>query len=234
LGFWADEEDTIVAWTAEGEEEEGDDGIPDLFVPPPHLPPHPEGGIHLGAFLADSQNVHTAPAKMSTEHALAILMKRPLPHRDIGTSIEDYFTNTSKNIGFTLEQRNKIVTELAHDGLRVTAFGYHYADAFVRVWDKVLSLDTADVLRRLAEELYEGIGMCCQGKMTRLINALRGFDEELDDIPLVSQSELLQMTMACISALALSERGAAVAAAFLDYGVPETEQDAWRSAIMEA
>jgi len=197
-------------------------------------PVHPPGSIDLVAFFGDSQNVHTQPARESTEKALSILMKRSGFKGSVGDSVETHLTNTTKDIGFTLDQRTAIVGELASDGLRVSAFGQAYSDVFLRVWDKVLTVDTVDILRRLTEELYDGMGMCNQGKMTRLVNVLRGFDEELDECSSLTQGELLQMVMAAISKMPVEEREAAATKAFTDIGIEKAAQEGWLSAVMDA
>ena len=199
------------------------------------LAAHPDGSIDLVAFVKDSQNVHTAPARDSTSRALSIIMKRPgFTTSSLSDSIVTYFLNTTKAIGFTLTQRSQIMDELFADRLRISAFDYAYSEVFLRVWDKVLTIDTVDILQRLAEELHDGMGMCAQGKMTRLVNVLRGFDEELDEVPLISQGELLQIAMARISALPAEEREPAMTTAFTDLGVSATDQEVWRSAVLEA
>jgi hypothetical protein len=199
------------------------------------LAAHPAGSINLSSFVNDSQNVHTSPARDSTERALSILMKRPgFTLSDQNDSVTTHFLNTTKDIGFTFAQRSQIMDELVADGLRIIAFNYAYSDVFLRVWDKVMTVNTTDILRRLAEELYDGAGMCAQGKMTRLVNVLRGFDEELDEVPLISQGELLQTAMARISALPVEEREPAMTTAFTELGVSLGDQDVWRSAVMEA
>lgn len=196
-------------------------------------PLHPPGSIDLVAFFGDSQNVHTQPARESTEKALSILMKWPAFTGSVGDSVETHLTKTTKDIGFTLEQRTAIVDELAGDGLRITAFGHAYSEVFLRVWHKVLTVDTVDILRRLTEELNDGMGMCNQGKMTRLVNALRGFDDELDEISSLTQGELLQMAMATISKMPIEEREAAAKKAFIDIGIGKAEQEDWLLAVME-
>jgi hypothetical protein len=199
------------------------------------LAAHPDGSIDLVAFVKDSQNVHTSPARDSTSRALSIIMKRPgFTTSSLSDSIVTHFLNTTKAIGFTLTQRSQIMDELIADRLRIIAFDYAYSEVFLRVWDKVLTIDTVDILQRLAEELHDGMGMCAQGKMTRIVNVLRGFDEELDEVPLISQGELLQIAMARISALPAEEREPAMTTAFTDLGVSATDQEVWRSAVMEA
>lgn len=215
--------------------ENDDEEFPGDTEEDPFFASHPDGSIDLVAFVKDSQNVHTTPARDSTARALSILMKRPgFTTSSLSDSIVAHFLNTTKAIGFTLAQRSQIMDELFADRLRIIAFDYAYSDVFLRVWDKVLTIDTADILQRLAEELHDGMGMCAQGKMTRLVNVLRGFDDELDEVSLVSHGELLQIAMARISALPMEEREPAMTTAFTDLGVSATDQEVWRSAVMEA
>lgn len=54
---------------------------------------------------------------------------------------------------------------------------YAFDDTLAAVWSIVRARgeDKGEMVRRLAEEIAEGRGMCAGGRVCRLINSLRGF-----------------------------------------------------------
>jgi hypothetical protein len=127
--------------------------------------------------------------------------------------------------------------ELVNDVDRVTGFGTDYKTILDCVWSFAFSQSATaqrEIMFRLIEEVMDGRGMCCQGKMSRLVNVLRGFDPALDDVPVLSISEQLQARMSVISTLPVAERPAAAATAFAELGIPEAEQAPWLEAALDA
>lgn len=126
--------------------------------------------------------------------------------------------------------------EFRHDVDTVSNFGVTYAELLMEVW-YYAAKQPADVQReiavRLAEEVLDGLGMCEQGKMTRLTNVLRGFHPALDDVVVLSVGEQLQNRMSVISRLPAEERRAAADAVFAELGVPAEEQGAWLEALAD-
>jgi hypothetical protein len=128
-------------------------------------------------------------------------------------------------------------TEFRHDVDTVSNFGVTYAELLSCVWSYA-ETQSAEIQKeiavRIAEEVLDGLGMCEQGKITRLTNVLRGFHPALDDISVLSVGEQLQNRMAVISGMPAEERRAAADAVFAELGVPAEEQEAWREAVLEA
>ena len=119
----------------------------------------------------------------------------------------------------------------------VSNFGVTYAELLSCVWTyaKTQSADLQnEIAVRIAEEVLDGLGMCEQGKITRLTNVLRGFHPALDEISVLSVGEQLQNRMAVISGMPAEERRAAADAVFAELGVPAADQEAWREAVLEA
>lgn len=124
--------------------------------------------------------------------------------------------------------------EFRHDVDTVSNFGVTYAELLMEVWYYAKKQPTdikREIAVRLAEEVLDGLGMCEQGKMTRLTNVLRGFHPALDDVVVLSVGEQLQNRMAVISRLPAEERRAAADAVFAELGVPADEQGAWIDAL---
>jgi len=126
--------------------------------------------------------------------------------------------------------------EFRRDVDTVSNFGVTYSELLMEVW-YYTAKQPADIQReiavRLAEEVLDGLGMCEQGKMTRLTNVLRGFHPALDDVVVLSIGEQLQNRMAVISRLPAEERRAAADAVFAELGVPADEQGAWLEALAD-
>jgi hypothetical protein len=122
------------------------------------------------------------------------------------------------------------------DLLITNNFDTKYSDLLQSIWAYACeqSLETrSQIAIRLAEEVVDGEGMCPQGKMSRLVNVLRGFHPELDTISIVSVQEQLQSRMAVISAMPIAERAAAAAAVFAELSISEEIQAEWMIALLE-
>ena len=127
--------------------------------------------------------------------------------------------------------------EFQLDLLITSNFDTTYFDLLQSIWAYACeqSLETrSQIAIRLAEEVVEGEGMCPQGKMSRLVNVLRGFHPELDTIPAVSVQEQLQSRMAIISAMPHAERASAATAVFAELSISEALQAEWMDALLEA
>ena len=130
-----------------------------------------------------------------------------------------------------------VLGELMDDLERLVAFDCNYCDIFCVVLNYVGTQPhepQQELHLRFAEEIVDGVGMCAQGKMTRLVNVLRGFDPAIDEIPALSANEQLQARMATIATLPPTDRAGAAAAVFAELHIPAAEQVAWLSALLEA
>ena len=87
------------------------------------------------------------------------------------------------------------------------------------------------LFRRLWEECYEAVGLCCEGHISRLCNVFVGFDDAFR--PPVSLGEILQNKMSAISQeeLTAEEKVARATAIFEELGVPAVERTAWLEAF---
>jgi hypothetical protein len=97
------------------------------------------------------------------------------------------------------------------------------------------------LLKRFQEEVRDGIGMCAQGKMTRLVNVLRGFDEEVDGGAGEADGgageaggdrEAFQNRFALLQGQTEEARRAGAEALFVEFAIPASEQGAWLEALM--
>ena len=205
---------------------------------------HPLGGIHLGAFGADDQNVHTAPAQQSTARALELIRPRVSGQsgsrllRAVLAAHGTALTARPDHPALRQFEEEELWWEFVDDIRYLVTFDIPYRDVLDVVMEFAAAQPSDDarteVLIRLAEEVVDGRGMCAQGKMTRLVNVLRGLDPALDEVPTLTSNEQLQARMAVLATLPLAERDAAATAAFAELGISIADQGVWREALLEA
>jgi hypothetical protein len=206
-----------------------------------HAPAAP--GLTLAALAEDDENIHTRPIQQETARAIQVLMRHSLHNHsyveELLTSIRevwfDSLTFPPPYWAIVLEE--PLCNEFHMDLLITNNFDTKYSDLLQSIWAYACekSLETqSQIAIRLAEEVVDGEGMCPQGKMSRLVNVLRGFHPELDAIPAIPISEQLQSRMAVISAMPIAERAAAAAAVFDELSISEAIQAEWMDALLEA
>lgn len=88
-----------------------------------------------------------------------------------------------------------------------------------------------DLVGRLWEECCSGVGMCCQGHISRVVNVFVGFDDRF--APPVALGEQIQNKMSAIVNQGFEPDVARrmAAQALKDLGVPEDQQVAWLEAF---
>ena len=125
--------------------------------------------------------------------------------------------------------------EFRYDVYNTVNFDVHYDELLRRTWDYALAHPdvTNEIGVRLAEEVVDGVGLCAQGKMTRLANVLRGFDARLESVSTLSTREQLQNRMITLRAFPMEERKAAAEAVFAELSIPPEEQASWLEALLE-
>ena len=100
-----------------------------------------------------------------------------------------------------------------------------------RVWAYIRShVEKGELVTRLAQEVHEGIGLCANGKMARLVNVLQGYDETLF-IAQAPPREAFQELMARLRGKPAAERAPAATALFEEYRIAEAERGAWLEAL---
>jgi hypothetical protein len=193
----------------------------------------PEGGINLAGFAADHQNIHRSSVQTSTQKAVAQLMLRSTDPDQITLPEIIKDLQDPKKIRITGVTRERVIMELNHDYYECVAFSVPYGDVLDRVWTFIRShKHRDDIFIRLAQEIAEGIGMCTNGKMARLVNVLQGFDETL---LVEAPKEVFQDKFALLRKLpnAAGERGVAAQALFEEFSIPEAERAVWLEALLE-
>lgn len=202
----------------------------------------PEGGIDLAAFARDAQSVHRSSVQSMTERAVRKLVQRPVPFDQdtlpeifealSGPVVRWYTPDNTPQSNAML--RTRVITEFTENYFEMEAFSIKYSAVVDAVWAFIRShaANKNDLILRLAQELAEGLGMCSNGKMARLVNVLQGFDDSVE-AP-VPPKEIFQNKIAAVAKMPLGDRKAAADALFAEYGIPQGEQADWLAPLLES
>lgn len=184
----------------------------------------PLGGIHLPAFAVDPQNIHRSSVQEATKAAVLSILKRPVP---VGQNTLAEITDAMPAV----ENRALLVETFTRDYGLTRAFDISYSEVADRIWAFIASHEERiELTKRLSEEVGEGLGTCSNGKMARLINVVRGFDEELTLLTPPTR-DLFQTRMAKVFVLPVAERESAARRLFAEFHVPDAEQAPWLEAL---
>jgi len=194
---------------------------------------HPDGTINMKAFAVDHQNVHRSSVQSTTHKAVLNLLKRPLQEgqetlREIVTDLEN-----PRKIKISVPgTRERMIAEVTYDYFETEAFSVMYGRVLDRVWAYIRGhQDRFELFIRLGQEIAEGVGQCSNGKMARLVNVLRGFDDTLEVDP---PKEVFQNKIAMLQHVPLAEREPAARLLFQEFEIPSEEQNAWLEPLLEA
>lgn len=198
----------------------------------------PEGGINLRAFATDTQNIHRSSVQNSTHKAVMALLARPIVvDVNVLEEITAAFNDRARVRWYgpgprgAENTRDAAITELTNDYFNTEAFSVRYGDVVDRVWTFIRGHEHhATLCTRLAQEVYEGRGMCSNGKMARLVNVLQGFDETLET---EAPREVFQFRIAALRKRPMAEREAAARDLFREFNIVEAEHDAWLEPLLE-
>jgi hypothetical protein len=190
----------------------------------------PDGGINLAAFANDAQSVHRSSVQNATHRSVLALLNRPL----VGDqdTLPEILTGFERVRWIGPNAHELTVMEITHDYFNTEAFSVMYGEVLDHVWAYIREhAHRADLTLRLAQEAAEGIGMCSNGKMARLVNVLQGYDDTLES---EKPRELFQHAIASLASQPLTQRESAARALFTEYAIPEEEHAVWLEPLLEA
>lgn len=201
----------------------------DVPQAPPVLP-----GTELGKFAADKQNVHRKATVDQTTEIVKRVLKIPVP--------PEYRWNTE-----TLSKTpGEIITYCKLTPLAGATMTEKYSrdddvyDLGKGIYGKVLdcvwqyiskSDDKTNMCAILKQELQDNIGMCAQGNLSRLCNALAGYMEGIEDTESPAE-KLGRLIPPLMDITDTNERIQKVKNLLEDVGLPKTEWENWLSACM--
>jgi len=192
----------------------------------------PAGGINLRQFAIDNQSVHRSSVQDTTHKAVLTLLERPIREGQETLSEIVAVFNERSIVRFSSSQaRDRAIAEITHDYFETEAFSTKYGDVLDRIWAYIHPHEQrVELIIRLAQEVCEGIQSCSNGKMARLINVVRGFDDTLEfDIP----RELFHTKFATLRNLPVASRTAAANQVFQEFNIPADERNVWLTPLME-
>lgn len=139
----------------------------------------PGGGRDLRNFTGHAQNVHDAAVQNPAMNTFTELRVRAIRDRvdDQMWCEEARVAIQASPAGLRLSDRNQAISILTNNAdMSMEVRGTPFRNYVAVVWNVIRGhRQRADMIRRLAEELSEGRGVCALGRVGRLINALRGF-----------------------------------------------------------
>ena len=184
----------------------------------------PLGGV-LEAFAMDNQNVHRKVVTDNTNDQTKKLLEVTVPSEQ----------NTLAEVRTLFPKSRKLIADVEH-WYGVTMCRKEADCLYKRTLDGLWALIKAsphreELSHRLAEEIAESLGQCCEGHLSRLCNVLVGFDEAFTTV--VSKAEILQQKMADIAALGVTERTKKMRAkkVLRELEIPVAEHAAWLDAF---
>ena len=130
----------------------------------------------------DSQNVHNHHIQNSFRNSLTNLLK------DKPTVTLDIIKQQIIDNNILTEQSKREILNYCDDKTEHSTYLITYSDLLIYVWSRIIkSQNKNEILKVLNQEITDGLCMCFTGRMTRLLNTLVGF---YDDIELqISNSE---------------------------------------------
>ena len=130
----------------------------------------------------DKQNIHNHHIQNSFRNSLENIL------RDNNLLTHDVVKTEILNNDVLTEQTKREILNYCDDKSEHTTYLITYADLLVYVWSRISkSENKSDLCKVLNQEISDGLCMCFTGRITRLLNCLTGF---YDDIELqISDSE---------------------------------------------
>ena len=190
----------------------------------------------LQILARDAQNVHTQAVSNQTNEAMNKLMSVDVPREQqteksmtrawlmiLTVSWNDMLrTLDDVNKWFNTKTCRSVDDNLYRKLLRGVVATINRTDDEMR----------PELYKRLWEECYESVGMCCEGHITRLCNVMVGFDSAYP-APAVPLGELIQQKMAAIAGFDVSteEKQRQANQWFDENNVPAGQRTAWLEAF---
>jgi hypothetical protein len=208
----------------------------DIVIPPPPAPPvRPPPGRELEDFAGDKQNVHRKATVHQTIEIVKRVLKIPVP--------SEYQWNTetlSKTPGeiivackLTPQAGMIMIDKYTHDDDVYDLGKGIYGKVLDSVWQYISKSDDRESMCViLKQELQDNIGMCAQGNLSRLCNALAGYMEGIEDIesPAEKLGRLIPPLMEIENEADRIEQAKKILA---DVNLPTNEWDNWLSVLKD-
>lgn len=184
----------------------------------------------LARLAVDKQNVHTREINAQTRDGTAYLLETPVPAgMDTLAEIATAWSSQSP------KEQKKVMGDIRlwyTSESCVTKDDALYKRMLDGLWTRIKEhTEKQELIQRLWEETSESVNKCCQGHLSRLVNVLVGFTEEVKAE--VSVGEVLQQKMSAIASKDVSVESKVLEAqsVFDELKVPVEERTAWIEAF---
>jgi len=191
----------------------------------------PVGSIDLEAFARDPESVHRSSVQDTLQQSLDFLMAVPVP-----TDMNAFHEILNEYITANLFRiKRPVCKTLAVDldtlSVQIGDKTILYTDLLDHLWAYIRShTHRTTLVERLMEELEEGLDSCGNGKVSRLVNVLAGFEEGI-----IVAADLQEIFQAKIAALrSLPDRLDSAQKLFREYAIPVDEQTSWLQALEDS
>ena len=169
--------------------------------------------------FSDSQNVHSSSIQNSVKESINNLMKDPFTCEK---KLIVEFLLTSK-----LECISSLLSYLDDEDYHSTLLLTFY-DVFVKVFGRISNSEhKEELMRRLDEEMMESECKCFTGRITRLLNVLNGFYEDIQ-ITISNNERISAIILSTLDGQEMSDELREICRAKLkDIGIEDEEIEVW-------
>lgn len=194
--------------------------------------PVPQVQWTLAQIAVNAQNVHTAPANKQMNEGLNKLYAIKVPDKfsSMFTATRAWMTHIPQELkAFT--DYLKVINDVEVWREKEVRYRLAFRALCYKIHTEPDKERQTEMWRRLFQECLEAVGMCTDGHLSRLANALVGFDDDFK--PTIPLGELIQQKLAAISEMeAVDADKIRLATEFFDeYAVPDVERAPWLEAL---
>jgi hypothetical protein len=190
--------------------------------------------MNMNTTAEQSQNVHNSDIQNSFSKSVTNIMQNPAPKiSNCFNKIRWHYILDGKNIFANLKLLSIIKLDYSSPSI-VSRNGVTYSEILERIWAISEIHEYKNEIRNvLRDEIIAGKDVCFTGKVTRLVNTLSGFVEEVQ----IGISENEQINNAVIATIRRCEQNKEldvtkeVKAILDELNVPNDRQDIWLNAI---
>ena len=172
-------------------------------------------------FFGDSQSVHSSSIQESLKKSINNLMKDPF------TCEKKIIVNTL--LPFKLKCILSLLSYLDDEDYHSTLLLTFY-DIFVKVFGRIVNSEhKEELIRRLDEEMMESKDKCFTGRITRLLNVLNGFYEDIQ-ITISNNERISAIILSTLDGEEMNDELREICREKLkDIGIEDEEIEVWLS-----
>lgn len=185
---------------------------------------------NLAAIAINNQSVHTAPVYKQMNEGLKKLhaIKVPDKFSSMFTATRAWMTHIPQELkAFT--DYLKVINDVEVWRGKEVRYRLAFRALCYKIHTEPDKERQTEMWRRLFQECLEAVGMCCDGHLSRLANALVGFDDDFK--PAIPLGELIQQKLAAISEMEDADKIRLATEFFDEHAVPDAERAPWLEAL---